>query len=72
MKSIAIMLQAGDEMLACEVLKALFNLYINSDDTGEKEEKNTDLAVLYKLLLAKCENEDNLRRYAQLLSFQSL
>ncbi|CAL7942373.1 unnamed protein product [Xylocopa violacea] len=48
--------------LACEILKALFNLYINSDDATEEEEKNKNLVrILYKLLLSKCEKEDDLR-----------
>ncbi|XP_033337633.1 ric8 guanine nucleotide exchange factor A isoform X2 [Megalopta genalis] len=54
-------------MLVCEVLKALFNLYMHSDDLvddqdKEEEEKNKYLiSTLYKLLLFKCEKEDDLQ-----------
>ena len=48
--------------LACEALKALFNLYMITDDTVEEEEKNKNLvSILYKLLLFKCETEDELQ-----------
>ncbi|KOC64428.1 Synembryn-A [Habropoda laboriosa] len=47
--------------LSCEVLKALFNLYINSSDSVEEEEKTKSLVlILYKLLLSKCEKKDDL------------
>lgn len=48
----------------CEILKALFNLYIQSDDTTQEKEKNKSLvSILYKLLLFQCEKETDLQRY---------
>ncbi|XP_054016712.1 synembryn [Hylaeus anthracinus] len=56
------MIKEDHLMLICEVLKALFNLYMNSADSEEKEEKNKQLVrILYKLLLLKCEKEDDLQ-----------
>ncbi|XP_076237343.1 ric8 guanine nucleotide exchange factor A isoform X2 [Calliopsis andreniformis] len=55
-------IQIDNATLTCEVLKALFNLYMVSDDTAEEEEKNKNLVlILYKLLLCKCEKEDDLQ-----------
>lgn len=57
--------QADDAMLACEVLKALFNLYMVLDDVAEEEEKSRNLvSILYNLLLCKCEKEDDLESNA--------
>ncbi|XP_026671010.1 synembryn-A isoform X2 [Ceratina calcarata] len=47
--------------LACEVLKALFNLYINFEETEEEEKTEELVSILYKLLLSKCKNEDELQ-----------
>ncbi|XP_076180452.1 ric8 guanine nucleotide exchange factor A isoform X2 [Ptiloglossa arizonensis] len=49
-------------MLTCEILKVLFNLYMHSDDSTEKDEKNKNLvSVLYILLPLKCKEEDDLQ-----------
>ncbi|XP_043261004.1 synembryn-A [Colletes gigas] len=57
-----IMINESRATLACEVLKTLFNLYMHSDNATEKEEKNKNLvSILYKLLLLKCEKEDDLQ-----------
>ncbi|XP_078041347.1 ric8 guanine nucleotide exchange factor A [Augochlora pura] len=54
-------------MLLCEVLKALFNLYMHTDDLigdQEKEDEEKDkylISTLYKLLLLECRKEDDLR-----------
>ncbi|KAK1123396.1 hypothetical protein K0M31_008106 [Melipona bicolor] len=45
--------------LLCEILKALFNLYMSSDNTTE-DEKNDLVLTLRRLLLSKCEKEDDL------------
>lgn len=51
-----------DVTLTCEVLKALFNLYMQSSDTTEEKEKNERLvSILYKLLLFKYEKQDDLQ-----------
>ncbi|CAD1472780.1 unnamed protein product, partial [Heterotrigona itama] len=47
--------------LLCEILKALFNLYMSSDNATE-DEKNDLVLILKKLLLSKCEKEDDLHR----------
>lgn len=49
--------------LLCEILKALFNLYINSDDMAEEEKNKSLVLILRKLLLSECEKEDDLQRY---------
>lgn len=48
--------------LLCEILKALFNLHMSSDNATE-DEKNDLVLILRKLLLSKCEKEDDLHRY---------
>lgn len=53
-----------DATLVCEILKALFNLYINADDTedGRAEKHKNLVSVLYKLLKLKCPvKEDDLQ-----------
>lgn len=47
--------------LLCEILKALFNLYINSDDMAEEEKNKSLVLILRKLLLSECEKEDDLQ-----------
>ncbi|XP_071874025.1 ric8 guanine nucleotide exchange factor A isoform X1 [Bombus fervidus] len=47
--------------LLCEILKALFNLYINSDDMVEEEKNKSLVLILRKLLLSECEKEDDLQ-----------
>lgn len=57
-------IKTQDAALVSEILKALFNLYINADDTQDDAgEKNKNLvSVLYKLLTIKCpEKEDDLQ-----------
>ncbi|CAK9818055.1 ric8a [Anthophora quadrimaculata] len=55
-------LKGDTTALLCEVLKALFNLYINSSDSMEEEEEKTKrlVLILHKLLLSKCEKTDDL------------
>ncbi|XP_031830039.1 ric8 guanine nucleotide exchange factor A [Nomia melanderi] len=57
------LIKTDTAMLACEVLKTLFNLYMCVDDsTDDKQEKDKNLmSNLYKLLLFKCEKEDDLQ-----------
>nr|XP_034185671.1 synembryn [Osmia lignaria] len=55
-------IEADDATLACEILKALFNLYIQSDDTTQEKETDESLvSILYKLLLFQCEKENDLQ-----------
>lgn len=58
--------QTEEITVTCEILKVLFNLYIQSDDIGiEDQEKHRSLVlILYKLLILKYPmQQDDLERY---------
>lgn len=55
-------IKEDNAILVCEILKALFNLYINSDNTTGEKSKNL-VSILNKLLLFKSKKDNDLQRY---------
>ncbi|KAG6803181.1 synembryn [Apis mellifera caucasica] len=53
-------IKEDNAILVCEILKALFNLYINSDNTTGEKSKNL-VSILNKLLLFKSKKDNDLQ-----------
>lgn len=64
-------IKEDNAILVCEILKALFNLYINSDNTTGEKSKNL-ISILNKLLLFKSKKDNDLQRYLLSLKISNI